>query len=60
MNKKCRPLEKEEYEKIIDCLKLLVEELNGSLYKISGYYLLSDYYYFGKDGIATSRAKGFE
>ena len=52
--------EKEEYEKIIDCLKLLVEELNGSLYKISGYYLLSDYYYFGKDGIATSRAKGFE
>ena len=49
-----------DYKKIVECLNLMVEELNGSLYKISGYYLLSDYYYFGKDGIATSRAKGFE
>lgn len=52
--------QREEYNKIVDCLKLMVEELNYALYKISGYYILSDYYYWGKNGIAISKAKGFE
>lgn len=52
--------QKEEYNKIVNCLRLMVEELNGTLYKISGYYLLSDYFYWGKGGIAMSKVKGFE
>jgi len=52
--------QKGECDKIVECIKLMVEELDSALYKISGYYLLSDYYYFGKDNISTSKVKGFE
>lgn len=54
----CALENRENYNGAVECLEMMIQ-LSDIGYKLCGYELLMDYYYFGRKGLIVSKENGF-